>query len=59
MRTVALSSWVSERLLERNRISQAFFPREAGRLARACQAMSERFLRGGEATRLRSRPLRH
>ncbi len=47
MRTVALSSWVSERLLERNRISQAFFPREAARLARACQAMSERFLRGG------------
>lgn len=47
MRAATTASWVAERLLERNRVSQRFFPQEAGRLARACQAMSERFLRGG------------
>ena len=38
---------VEERLRERNRVSAAFFPRESGRLARACQEMAERFRRGG------------
>ncbi len=38
---------VAELLLERNRVSTGFFPRESARLAAACQAMSERFLRGG------------
>src|SRR6202011_3821439 len=36
-----------ERLLERNRVSAAFFPGECERLARACKEMAERFLRGG------------
>ncbi len=34
-------------LLERNRVCEAFFAREARRLALACREMSERFLRGG------------
>src|SRR6478609_9652867 len=38
---------VEELLLARNQVSAAFFPRESARLARACQAMAERFLRGG------------
>lgn len=38
---------VEELLLARNRVSAAFFPREAARLATASQAMAERFLRGG------------
>jgi D-sedoheptulose 7-phosphate isomerase len=37
----------AERLLERNRVSAAFFPGECERLARACKEMAERFLRGG------------
>ena len=40
-------SRIEEGLLERNQVSEAFFPREADRLASACQEMSERFLRGG------------
>jgi D-sedoheptulose 7-phosphate isomerase len=36
-----------ELLLERNRLSAEFFPRESERLARACKEMAERFLRGG------------
>jgi D-sedoheptulose 7-phosphate isomerase len=40
-------SLVEDALLERNRVSEAFFPREADRLAHACEEMSERFLRGG------------
>ena len=39
--------FVEERLRERNRVSAEFFPRESARLAVACQAMAERFLRGG------------
>ena len=39
--------FVQESLRERNRASAAFFPRESERLARASQAMAERFLRGG------------
>ena len=38
---------VEERLRERNQVSAAFFPRESVRLAKACQEMAERFLRGG------------
>src|ERR1700729_3295784 len=42
-----LATQVEERLLARNLIVEAFFSREAPRLAQACQAMAERFLRGG------------
>jgi len=40
-------SLVEDGLLQRNRVSETFFPREAERLAAACQEMSDRFLRGG------------
>jgi D-sedoheptulose 7-phosphate isomerase len=42
-----LSTHIEERLLDRNRVIEQFFTREAPRLAEACRAMSERFLRGG------------
>src|SRR4051812_7609078 len=42
-----LATLVEERLLERNRLCESFFSREAHRLAEACSEMSERFLRGG------------
>src|SRR5450755_985483 len=42
-----LATLVEERLLERNRLCEAFFAREAPRLAAVCREMSERFLRGG------------
>src|SRR4051812_9545609 len=42
-----LRAFVADRLLARNEVSRALFDREADRLARACQQMSERFLRGG------------
>jgi len=42
-----LATLVEERLLERNRLCEDFFSREAHRLAEACREMSERFLRGG------------
>jgi len=42
-----LATLVEERLLERNRLCEGFFSREAHRLADACREMSERFLRGG------------
>ena len=38
---------VGDRLLERNRIFEEFFAREARPLAEACREMSERFLAGG------------
>ena len=38
---------VADQLLERNRICEDFFAREALRLAHACREMSDRFLRGG------------
>jgi D-sedoheptulose 7-phosphate isomerase len=41
------ATFVEESLLERNRVTGAFFAAEAERLARACQRMAERFLRGG------------
>ncbi len=42
-----LAMLVEERLLERNRLCESFFAREAPRLAEACREMAERFLRGG------------
>ncbi len=45
--TKQLSTRVQEQLLERNRLCEAFFEREAVRLAQACRTMSERFLQGG------------
>lgn len=42
-----LATQIEERLLERNRITERFFAREAPRLAEACRTMSERFLQGG------------
>jgi D-sedoheptulose 7-phosphate isomerase len=45
--TTRLVHLVAERLRERNRLSAEFFPRESERLAKACQEMAERFLRGG------------
>lgn len=44
---IDLAAFVEERLLERNRVSSALFPREAPRLAEACRRVSERFLAGG------------
>jgi len=45
--TTQLVSQIEGRLLTRNNIVQEFFSREALRLAKACRAMSERFLNGG------------
>jgi D-sedoheptulose 7-phosphate isomerase len=45
--TLDLAASVEEELLDRNRIFETFFAREAQRLALACREMSERFLRGG------------
>jgi D-sedoheptulose 7-phosphate isomerase len=42
-----LALGVEDRLLERNRIFEDFFAREAGPVAVACREMSDRFLRGG------------
>ena len=42
-----LASDIEERFLERNRVFERFFAREAHRLALACRDMSERFLKGG------------
>jgi D-sedoheptulose 7-phosphate isomerase len=42
-----LATLVEERLLERNRLCEAFFSHQANHLADACREMSERFLRGG------------
>jgi len=42
-----LRMFVADRLLARNPISRTLFAREADRLARACDEMSQRFLRGG------------
>ena len=43
----ALAARVEERLAARNLLCEAFFTREADRLAEACRAMSDRFLQGG------------
>jgi len=42
-----LATRIQQRLLSRNQLLDDFFEREALRLASACRAMSERFLRGG------------
>lgn len=42
-----LTAVVEEQLLERNRIFEEFFAREAHQLALACRDMSDRFLKGG------------
>jgi D-sedoheptulose 7-phosphate isomerase len=42
-----LETQVGERLLARNQMVEAFFSREAPRLAEACRSMAERFLAGG------------
>jgi D-sedoheptulose 7-phosphate isomerase len=42
-----LRAFVSERLVARNAVSRKLFERDAERLARACEQMSQRFLRGG------------
>jgi D-sedoheptulose 7-phosphate isomerase len=42
-----LTARIEDRLFARNALFQAFFVREAPRLAAACHEMSERFLRGG------------
>jgi len=44
---VDLQTFVAERLLARNAVSHRLFDREAERLARACEEMAQRFLRGG------------
>jgi D-sedoheptulose 7-phosphate isomerase len=43
----ALAARIEESLLERNRLFEAFFAAESGRLAQACREMAQRFLRGG------------
>ena len=43
----ALSALVAEGLAKRNALCDAFFAREADRLAEACRGMSDRFLQGG------------
>ena len=45
--TSLLATQIEQRLLDRNPVIEQFFTREAPRLAEACRAMSERFLRGG------------
>ena len=47
MITPCASKSVEDQLLERNRLCEEFFAREAGRLALACREMADRFLRGG------------
>ena len=44
---LSLVDTVQKRLGSRNELSRAFFAREAPRLAIACRAMAERFLKGG------------
>src|SRR5215475_8478045 len=42
-----LGAQIEQGLLERNRLFEVFFAREATVLAEACQEMAQRFLRGG------------
>ena len=42
-----LAAEIERGLLERNLVHEGFFNRESHRLAEACRAMSQRFLRGG------------
>lgn len=43
----SVAARIQSRMEERNAICEAFFAREAARLAETCRAMSERFLKGG------------
>jgi D-sedoheptulose 7-phosphate isomerase len=43
----SLAHRIEDELLERNRLCEDFFAREATRLAAACRQMADRFLRGG------------
>ena len=45
--TNVLATQIREELLRRNEVFEAFFTREAPRLAEACHEMSRRFLAGG------------
>lgn len=45
--TSTLSTEIADRLRQRNAVSESFFPKEAPRLATACQEMAKRFLDGG------------
>ena len=45
--SVRAEAFVAERLVERNRISAAFFAAQADALAAACREMAARFARGG------------
>jgi D-sedoheptulose 7-phosphate isomerase len=45
--SATLSAFVAERLVARNAASRRLFDCEAERLARACEEMAQRFLRGG------------
>lgn len=47
VKTHDLTAAVEEQLVERNRVFEQFFAREAHRLALACREMSDRFLAGG------------
>lgn len=47
MQTTRLAEFIRSQLLARNRVSAAYLPKQAEPLARVCQQMSERFLRGG------------
>ena len=47
VKALDIASEVHDRFLERNRILEDFFAREARPLAAACHEMSDRFLRGG------------
>lgn len=44
---IQLAGHVADQLVERNRVCERFFAREAGRLALACRDMAARFLSGG------------
>jgi D-sedoheptulose 7-phosphate isomerase len=45
--TIELAAHAEQGLLARNRVMEAFFAKEAHRLAKACREMAERFLQGG------------
>jgi D-sedoheptulose 7-phosphate isomerase len=45
--SLALTAQIEQRLLARNKVTEAFFALEARRLAQACSEMSDRFLLGG------------
>src|ERR1700758_2721893 len=51
-----LATQIEQRLLERNRVFEEFFQREAVRMSEACRQMSERFVRGGRLLAFGSGP---